>query len=195
MFHISYFLSLTSYIFLGVFMSIRPATLADVPAMLAIYQPYVANTTYSFEYTGPTEAEFTERFLQYTVKYPWLVWEDPEDGVIGYTYASPMAVRASYQWTADVSIYIKEDFHGSGIGRALYTALENILRDLGYFNMLAIITEENAVSRAFHTSMGYEHQLDLPRVGYKFGRWLGVSYYVKRLAEGDPVSPPKHWKP
>lgn len=171
-------------------MSIRYATLADLPTMLAIYQPYVHDTTFSFEYTGPTLEEFTERFVENTAKYPWLVWE--EDGiVVGYAYASPMAVRASYQWTADVSIYIKEGVHGHGIGRALYTALEERLRELGYFNMLAIITEENEISRAFHTKMGFVHALDLPRVGYKFGRWLGVSYYLKRIQEGEPTGAPK----
>lgn len=171
-------------------MSIRYATLADVPTMLAIYQPYVRDTTYSFEYTGPTLEEFTERFRLYVEKYPWLVWE--EDGVVvGYAYASPMAVRASYRWTADVSIYVRKDIHGHGIGRALYTALEERLRQLGYYNLLAIITEENEASRAFHTKMGFVHMLDLPKVGYKFGRWLGVSYYLKRIQEGEPTSMPK----
>ena len=175
-------------------MPIRPAVLSDVPAMLAIYAPYVANTTYSFEYTGPTPAEMEERFLQYSVKFPWFVWE--ENGVVtGYAYASPMAVRLSYQWSADVSIYIREDCHGAGIGRALYTALEEELRRLGYYNLIAIITEENSGSRAFHQKMGFEHAMDLPRVGYKFGRWLGVSYYYKRIAEGNPEKAPAHWDP
>ena len=175
-------------------MSIRPAVVADVPAMLEIYAPYVAGTTFSFEYTGPTLAEMEERFLQYTAKFPWLVWE--EDGeVVGYAYASPMAVRASYQWSADASIYIKEDCHGGGIGRKLYTALEEELRRLGYYNIIAIITEENSGSRAFHEKMGFQHLMDLPRVGYKFGRWLGISYYCKRIAEGEPASAPKHWDP
>ncbi len=173
-------------------MSIRPARLTDIPAMLEIYLPYVALTTFSFEYTGPTETEFEERFTTYTKKYPWLVWE--EDGqVIGYAYASPMAVRASYQWTADVSIYVKTGCHGGGIGRALYSVLEEELRLLGYFNLLAIITEENASSRLFHEHMGFEHMLDLPHIGYKFDRWLGVSYYVKYIAEGEPTGFPKKW--
>ncbi len=173
-------------------MSIRPAKVSDIPTMLEIYTPYVALTTFSFEYTGPTIEEFTERFETYTKKYPWLVWE--EDGVvIGYAYGSPMAVRASYQWTADVSIYVKTGCHGAGIGRALYTALERELRYLGYFNLLAIITEENASSRLFHEHMGFRHMLDLPRIGYKQGRWLGVSYYVKSIAEGDPTASPVKW--
>lgn len=175
-------------------MSVRPASAADIPAMLAIYQPYVANTTYSFEYTGPTLEEFTERFYQYTVKYPWLVWEENGE-VTGYAYASPMAVRASYQWSADASIYIREDCHGTGIGRALYTALEEELQQLGYHNIIAIITEENSGSRAFHEKMGYEHIMDLPHIGFKFGRWLGISYYCKRITEGNPTASPEHWNP
>ena len=33
---------------------LRIATLNDVPEMLAIYTPYVENTTVSFEYTPPS---------------------------------------------------------------------------------------------------------------------------------------------
>jgi len=175
-------------------MPVRPATPADVPAMLEIYAPYVANTTFSFEYTGPTMDEFMERFLQYTVKFPWLVWEENGE-VVGYAYASPMAVRSSYQWSADASIYIRENCHRGGIGRALYTALEEELQRLGYHNIIAIITEENSGSRVFHEKMGYEHILDLPHIGFKFGRWLGISYYCKRIAEGIPAAPPKYWDP
>ena len=57
---------------------IRMATLADIPQMLEIYTPYVENTTFSFEYAPPTQAQFTQRFLSYTKQCPWLVWE--EDG-------------------------------------------------------------------------------------------------------------------
>ena len=57
---------------------IRFATMEDVPEMLAIYTPYVENTTVSFEYAPPTLEEFTHRFVSYTRQFPWLVWE--EDG-------------------------------------------------------------------------------------------------------------------
>ena len=67
---------------------IRIATTADIPAILAIYGPYILHTTRTFEYTVPTEAEFTTRFLSYTRQFPWLVWE--ENGqVLGYAYGSP----------------------------------------------------------------------------------------------------------
>ena len=38
---------------------IRIAKESDIPAMLAIYAPYVENTTVSFEYEVPTREEFS----------------------------------------------------------------------------------------------------------------------------------------
>ena len=51
---------------------LRFATLLDVPEMLAIYTPYVENTTVSFEYVPPTPADFANRFPTYTRQFPWL---------------------------------------------------------------------------------------------------------------------------
>ena len=62
---------------------IRIATENDVPQMLAIYAPYILNTTHTFEYDVPSQAEFLQRFRDLTVQFPWLVWE--EDGkILGY---------------------------------------------------------------------------------------------------------------
>ena len=80
----------------------------DLPAMLAIYSPYVLTTAYSFEYTPPTLEEFTHRFRDYTRQFPWLVWE--ENGtVLGYAYGSRPFERAAYQWNAEASIYLCPD--------------------------------------------------------------------------------------
>ena len=57
-------------------MSIRMATLADIPQILDIYGPYVLETAISFEYTVPTPEAFTRRFLHHTERFPWLVWEE-----------------------------------------------------------------------------------------------------------------------
>ena len=76
-------------------MSIRFASKADLPAMLAVYSPYVEATAYSFEYTPPTLEQFTARFRKYTTQCPWLVWV--EDGtVLGYAYGSLPFERMAY---------------------------------------------------------------------------------------------------
>jgi len=169
---------------------IRMATTADIPAMLAIYGPYVLESTYTFEYTVPTQEEFTRRFLSITAQFPWLVWEE-QGSVVGYAYGSLPFERAAYAWCAEVSIYLAPQVQGKGIGRALYTALEAIMKGQGYQTLYAIITEENTGSLAFHQRLGYHTQAVFPSCGMKFRRWLGVVWMEKRLNFVDiPSHPP-----
>ena len=174
-------------------MPIRIATEADIPAMLEIYRPYVENTTYSFEYDVPCRKTFTQRFYDHIQQFPWLVWE--EEGVVrGYAYAGAPWERAAYRWCAEISIYLHESIHGQGIGRQLYTAIEQILEKQGYRVVYALVTSENTGSVAFHERLGYRTRATFTDCGYKMGRWLGVTWLEKRLcAGGAPVSFPRKW--
>jgi len=161
-------------------MAIRMATVQDVPQILEIYRPYVENTAISFEYTVPSLEDFTLRFLEITVWFPWLVWE--EDGqLLGYAYGSLPFERAAYQWCAEASIYLRQDAWGKGIGKKLYAALEDILRRQGYGKVYAIITTANAASVAFHKAVGYRETAVMPDCGYKFGAWYGTIWMEKAL--------------
>ena len=173
---------------------IRAAEKADVPAMLAIYAPYVLETTVTFEYAVPTLSEFEDRFSAVTEKLPWLVWEEA-GAVLGYAYASLPFPRAAYAWCAEPSIYLRSDARGRGIGKRLYAALEAILLELGYVVSYAIITGENAPSLAFHYALGYRKCGELVNSGQKFGRWLDVYWLEKRLNSVEtPRNSPIPWK-
>lgn len=172
---------------------IRMAKAADIPAMLEIYGPYVKNTAFSFEYTVPTQEEFTRRFTEYTRQLPWLVWE--EDGrVLGYAYGSLPFTRAAYAWCAEVSIYLSPEVQGRGVGRRMYTALEHILRLQGYRVVYSLVTTENSGSIAFHEKMGYRFTAEFPGCGLKFGRWLGIIWMEKRWDSVEiPTQAPVPW--
>ena len=159
---------------------IRIATEADVPEILAIYAPYVENTTITFEYDVPCRKEFMQRFYTITRQYPWLVWEENGE-ILGYAYGSPPYARAAYSWCAEPSVYLKPEAQGRGIGRKLYAALEEILKLQGYQVLYALVTQENTGSLTFHRKLGYEERVLFPNCGFKFGRWLGVFWLEKRL--------------
>ena len=169
---------------------LRNATVQDVPVMLDIYRPYILDTAITFEYEVPSLEAFTERFRNVTERFPWLVWE--ENGmVLGYAYASPFKTRAAYQWDADLSIYLREDCRGKGIGKALYSELENRLRDLGYHVLYGVVTSANEASCRFHEALGYRPIATFERTGVKFGRWYGITWYEKRLRDGHPEQAPR----
>lgn len=172
---------------------IRIATENDVPQMLAIYAPYIENTTYTFEYDVPAKAEFLQRFRNLTAQFPWLVYE--EDGkVLGYAYGSAPFERAAYGWCAEDSIYLHPCAQGRGIGTRLCLALEKVLFYQGYQRIYALITAENKLSVAFHEKLGYTLRGELPDAGIKFGRRVGVVWMDKPADFVDiPSSFPKSW--
>lgn len=172
---------------------IRIATQSDVPAMLAIYAPFVQNTTVSFEYDVPSEAVFLDRFREITVQFPWLVWEE-EGRVLGYAYATKPFERAGYSWCAEPSIYLHPDAQGRDVGRQLYALLEAILSEQGYCILYALITGENQTSLRFHEKCGYTTRMRLPDCGRKFGRWLDLIWMEKLLKIGqNPSAFPVSW--
>lgn len=173
---------------------IRMATKADIPAILEIYAPYILNTTYTFEYTVPSLAEFTARFEAVTAQFPWLVWEE-EGIVLGYAYGSAPFERAAYSWCGEVSIYLAPKIHGRGIGRQLYAALEEIMWQQGYQVIFSLITSENDASIRFHERLGYTYSFECKNCGLKFGRWLGVIWMEKRRKTVEtPSNIPVSWR-
>ncbi len=159
---------------------IRLAKTADVPAMLAIYRPYVEETTISFEYDAPTAEQFMARMMNFMAKYPVFVYERGGE-VCGYAYAAPAFERKSYAWSVDLSVYVRKDLRGQGMGRALERAVSVFLKALGYRKVYALVSEGNNASRAFHEAVGYRRVAFFPEQGYKRGRWLGVLWLEKEL--------------
>ena len=95
---------------------IRLARESDIPGILDIYGPYILNTPITFEYTVPTVADFTNRFRTITAVGPWLVAE--EDGnLLGYAYLDRAFERVAYRWAADLSVYLRPEAAGKGLGR------------------------------------------------------------------------------
>ena len=158
---------------------IRIATKADVPAILDIYAPYILNTTYTFEYTVPTETEFAARFEAITQHFPWLVWEENGE-VLGYAYGSAPFDRAAYGWCSEISVYLAPEIQCKGIGKTLCTAVEEIMWRQGYRVIYSLITTENEGSLRFHQKLGYTVSCTMERCGVKFGRWLGIVWMEKR---------------
>ncbi len=172
---------------------IRLATEADIPAILEIYGPYILETAWSFEYTVPTVEEFTGRFRHHTHYGPWLVWEEA-GRILGYAYAAPAFERAAFAWDAEVSIYLRPEARGRGIGKRLYAALEILTFRLGYRVLYAVVVEENEQSVAFHEALGYDRSMKLPNCGWKFDRWWSLLWMEKKaIFVENPTNKPALW--
>ena len=171
-------------------MNIRVATLADAEAIAAIYEPIVTNTSISFELTAPTVDEIRGRIVKTLADLPWLVSEDAQGAVDGYVYASKHRERPAYQWSVDVTAYVREDARGSGVGKRLYQVLCQELVALGYFQAFAGIALPNDASVALHEAVGFEPIGIYRKVGFKLGAWHDVGWWQRELREPDEPSTP-----
>lgn len=154
---------------------IRPLqALDDAAALAAIYAPFVADTSISFETVPPTAEEMRERLLH--LPLPGYVFE--EDGrILGYCYAHLWKERPAYGHTLETTLYLIPEAQGRGIGRQLMGALIPACRAWGARVLIACITAENERSCRFHEALGFRRASLFHAVGYKFGRWLDVADY------------------
>ncbi len=159
---------------------IRLATEADAEQIAALYAPIVTDTVISFEIEPPDAEETRHRIAAILERYPWLVCERGEE-ILGYVYAGQHRARAAYQWSVDTTVYIRASCRRTGVGRALYTALLDVLPLQGFYNAYAGITLPNPGSVGLHEALGFEPVGIYRQVGFKFGRWHDTGWWQRSL--------------
>ncbi len=159
-------------------MEIRKAVVDDAEQIAEIYNYYVTNTHHTFE-TEPVSAEMmAARITTLSKRYPFLVAER-DDEVAGYAYGVRFRLREAYEYSAEVSIYVRNDSKQRGLGTSLYTKLFDELADTHVHAIIAGIALPNDSSIRFHEKLGFEKVAHFKEVGYKLGRWIDVGYWEK----------------
>src|SRR5262245_54058770 len=159
---------------------IRVAVEADAAAVAAIYAPFVETSHTSFELIAPPPQEMWTRIAAILETHPWLILElDGE--VLGYAYASVHRSRAAYQWSTEVSVYVKSGVRRSGVGRSLYRALFAVLVEQGFYNAYAGIALPNDASVALHEALGFYPVGVYDEIGFKNGVWHSVGWWQLML--------------
>ena len=158
---------------------LRPATPEDLNGITQIYNEAVQTTVATFDTEPQTIEEQEVWFQNHGPEHPVLVAE--LDRVIsGWASISKWSDRLAYAETGEISLYVKEEFRGRGIGRKL---LEEVVAEgerAGLHTIIARIAGGNKVSIHLHESLGFAHIGIMKEVGRKFGRLLDV-YLMQKI--------------
>lgn len=166
------------------------ATRADAGDILQIYNQYVLNSTATFQITPSTVEEY-EQWIDDTLKVaPLLLARDSGGRLLGYACAHRWHEREAFAWDVESTVYCAPDARGLGVGVALYGALLQILRRMGYWNVYALIADPNPASERFHEKFGFTCVGRTPHTAYKAGRWLGLSTWWLPLQKGRAAPQP-----
>lgn len=166
---------------------IRAATLADLPAITAIYGHAVLNGTASYEYDAPSLDEMSRRYDAIIAgSFPYLVAYSA-DKVLGYAYASHFRTRPAYRFMVEDSIYIAPDAQGLGIGTLLLAELLARCEAVGFRQMIAVIGDAatNLASARLHALMGFTECGRIKGSGFKFNRWCDTLLMQRALGEAE----------
>jgi len=155
---------------------IRSATLSDAQALAEIYNPYVRDTTITFEAEPVTAAEMAGRIAKVTEAYPWLVWDEGGQ-ILGYAYSSVWRARAAYRYSTETAIYLSMERRGQGVGTSLYQALLDELRQRGFHSVLGCLSLPNEPSVRLHEKLGFQKVGHMREAGQKFGAWVDVGFW------------------
>ena|SRR5271166_6414431 len=161
--------------------ALRDATLHDIPAIAAIYNEVIANTTAVYR-EAPVPPEERERWWRdrCALGYPVLVAADRDD-IVAFASFGDFRAWPCYRHTVEHSVHVRADRRGRGIGSALVRALFPLAAGLGKHVLIAGVDAANGGSIAMHEKLGFERVAHLREVGRKFDRWLDLVFLQRYL--------------
>lgn len=166
--------------------TIRPARLADAAAIAVIYNQGIRGRQATFE-TEERTAEERERWLAaHDDRHPCLVAvvaEHGEERVAGWVSTDTYRPRECYRGVAEFSVYVHDDYHGRGIGRALMEAIIPAAREAGLWKLVSRIFPENVASRALCAKVGFREVGVYEKHAQLDGAWKDVVIVERLLIE------------
>ena len=162
--------------------TVRPAAEEDLEKVNDIYNRYVVETHFTFDFDPMTMEERREWFAQHRTTGRNRVLVGVSDGsVIGYASTSRFRSKPGYATSVESSIYVMPDQVGRGIGTRLYEELFKQVQGEDVHRAYAGIALPNQASIALHERFGFKRVAHFTEQGRKFDRYWDVGWYEKPL--------------
>lgn len=165
----------------------RNASLKDAKQILEIYKYYVEKTAITFEWNTPSLKEFKIRMKNTMKKYPYIVATQDEK-ILGYSYVSAFVGRKAYDWALETTIYLDANERHQGVGKKLYSVMEEICKRMNILNLNACIAfpkqDDEFLTKnsaQFHEHLAYKLVGEFHDCGFKFGRWYNMVWMEKMI--------------
>lgn len=91
--------------------------------------------------------------------------------IAGWCALSPVSKRYVYRGVAEVSIYLKNEFKGKGIGKKLMQFLINEAENAGFWTLQSVMFPENEKSIKLHKELGFRTVGFREKIGMLNNSW------------------------
>jgi L-amino acid N-acyltransferase YncA len=153
----------------------------DIPRCVEIYNYYIINTCHTLEEEPISEEIFKNRVETISKKYPYIVYKDDNNFVLGYAYVHAFHERSAFKKSVELSIYVDKDHLHEHIGQSLFDKMMELVKKQGFTNVISVVTEENKKSISFHLKNGFILEGTLHNIAYKLNTDVSVCYLRKSV--------------
>ncbi|HVL13909.1 MAG TPA: GNAT family N-acetyltransferase [Gemmata sp.] len=163
-------------------MTVRDATEADLPAIVAIYNAAIPGRTATADTHPVSVEERREWFAKYDPQRRPL-WVAEIDGEVAawIGLSSFYGGRPAYDATAEVSLYIAPAYQNRKLGRELMQRMIAACPRLGVTTLLAMYFDHNEPSRRLCAALGFEPAGHLKRIANLDGVERGLVIAALRV--------------
>jgi len=155
---------------------VRDATENDLPAILAIYNEVIVNTTAVYDYE-PHTLDMRTAWFNTKKEQGFPVFVAAENGkILGLSSIGPFRTWAAYKYSVENSVYVASEARGKGIGKLLMPPIIEAAKQMGMHSIIAGIDAGNEASLQLHRHFGFEEVAHFKQVGWKFERWLDLKF-------------------
>ena len=145
---------------------LRAATENDLADIAAIYNSIIPGRMVTAD-LEPVTVESRRPWLAAHIPLTrpvWVLADEATAGVVGWMSFDTFNVRAAYDGTVMIAIYLAESHRGRGLGRALLAHALAVAPQHGVHTILGYIFGHNAPSLQLFAKMGFAQWAYLPRV-------------------------------
>jgi L-amino acid N-acyltransferase YncA len=147
-------------------------------AILDIFNDAIVNSTALYDYQPrPPESMVAWFETREHGGFPVVGIEDDVGTLMGFASYGTFRTFPAYKYTVEHSVYVHKDHRRKGVGLVLMRQLTALATAHDYHVMVGGIDATNSASIGLHESLGFTHAGTIRQAGFKFGRWLDLSFY------------------
>jgi L-amino acid N-acyltransferase YncA len=162
---------------------IRIASLSDIEQIAEIYNQGIQDRIATLESTAKSVGEMIDWLNNRSPRHKVLVIIDENDVVKGWASLNVFNVRECYQGVADISIYIRRENRGQGLGKKLLLALVEMAKQIGFHKMVLTTLASNNTGHKLYQSVGFTKVGTYVKQGMLDGKWVDVHVMEKFLLD------------
>ena len=148
----------------------------DGQKVIEIFEEGIAGGNATFDATAPTWNVCDQKFFNVCR----FVLEDTDENVVGWAALQPISNRDCFKGVAEVSIYLKNEVQGKGLGSMLLRKLISDSEEHNFWTLQAGIFPENDASIYVHEKWGFQLVGKREKIGQMNGIWRDIILLERR---------------